>query len=159
MSAPTVADFLRFRFRHNGPNDTIELRTFWPDDRPGPRSWHRDPAKAADAAQRLSRKLNAYYGICPRTDGGGTKGHVTAITAAWADVDFKHYADGRDGALAALEAFALPPTWIVDSGGGYQAIWEFAAPSRDLALIPAFEAMQKRLYAALGGLDLSLIHI
>jgi hypothetical protein len=114
--------FLARRFRALRPHERVEVRAFRRDNRPGPRSWHADPAEAARRALALrDPALALYYGVCPRTEGGGKKAHVTSIPALWADVDDKCFADGRAGAVAALAAFPLAPTWGIDSGGGLQA--------------------------------------
>ncbi len=149
--------FLAARFRALRPHERIEVRTFGRDGRLGPRSWHADPAEAGRAALALRGDLAIYYGVCPRADRGGRKCHVTSIHDLWADVDDKCFAEGRAGAVAALAAFPLPPTWAIDSGGGLQAYWQLRAPlpvaGVDDPLVARVEGLLQRLYARLGHLD------
>jgi len=151
MTTPTAADFLAFRFRHNGPDDHTELRAFWADGQPGPRGWFADPHEAAREAAHRSKRLNLFYGATARQSQGGKKAHVTAIPGGWADLDFKRYEDGEAGAWAALAAFPLAPTWVIHTGGGLQVLWDFVAPLTDRAQFPAFEALLARLAGALNG--------
>lgn len=149
--------FLVERFRDLRPHERVEVRSFERDNRPGPRSWHADPEEAGRLALTLSRYLAVYYGVCPRTDRGGKKCHVTSVFDLWADVDDKRFLDGRAGAVAALAAFPLPPTWGIDSGGGLQAYWRLRTPLYLTGitdpLVARVEGIQQRLYAALGNLD------
>jgi hypothetical protein len=151
MSTPTVADFLAFRFRHNGPDDHIEIRTFKQDGWPGPREWFADAAPAARCGAALPQHLAVYYGTAARAFEGGKKEHVTSIPGAFGDLDFKRYPDGEAGAWAALAAFPLPPTWVINSGGGLQPYWDFVSPLTGRDQFAAFEPMLKRLAAALNG--------
>lgn len=149
--------YLAARFRDLRPHERVEARTLRPDGRPGPRLWDADPARLARRALALKDNLNVYYGMNPRRDGGGKKADVTSIGTLYADVDNKHFADGRAGAVAALAAFPLPPTWIIDSGGGLQPSWQlFAAlplTGPDDPLVARVEGLQSRLYTRLGHLD------
>lgn len=151
MKSPSAADFLTFRFRNTSPDCRIELRTFKPNGSLGPRSWHRDPCEAAEHAATLPNHLTKFYGCNPRTEGGGKKEHVIGIIGAYADLDFKRYQDGEAGAWAALGGFPLQPTWVIHSGGGLQAYWDFTAAITDTAQFPAFEVLLSRLAVALNG--------
>jgi len=153
MTTPTVADFLGFRFRHNGPADHIEIRPLNDQGEQVQRSWTNDPATAARDAQALDPRLAIYYGVCARKQGKGKKHDVTSVPGLWADVDFKHFPDGEAGAWAALAAFPLAPTWAIHSGGGLQVYWDFAAPITAPTAFPAIEALLARLYRWFGGLD------
>ncbi len=158
MTAPReTIDFFNERFRQLAPHERIELRTLHPKGRPGPRSWHDNPLTAAAAAFKFPLGPSIYYGVCPRRDGGGKKEHVTSTSALWGDVDFKHFGDDPARTLAALDAFPLRPTWIIDSGGGFQVYWELIAPLPVAGpadpVIGSIEGLLRRLYARLGGLD------
>ena len=144
MNTPTAADFLAFRFRHNGPADHIEIRTFKPDGFPGPRSWHLDPTAAAEEAATLPEGLNVFYGVTARLNEGGKKEHITGCPGVWQDLDFGRYEDGEAGAWAALASFPLAPTTVTHTGGGLQATWEFVAPLTNRQLFPAFEDLLSR---------------
>ena len=150
MTTPTAADFLAYHFRNNGADDHLEVRTFKTNGSPGPREWFDNVDAAARWAAALARPLAVFYGVTARRAGGGKKEHITSIPGVWQDLDFKRYADGEAGAWAALDAFPLPPTWVIHSGGGLQAIWEFVAPLTNRAQFADFEALLSRHASALG---------
>ena len=150
--------FLAAHFSDLGSDERVEVRTLHLNGRPGPRFWEADPARAAARALALRRPgLAIYYGVCPRFDRGGKKCHVTSIPGLWADVDDKRFAGARAGGAAALGAFPLPPTWVIDSGGGLQAYWDLVAPllvaGVDDPLVARVEGLLARLYTTLGDLD------
>ena len=151
MTTIAPADFLAARFRHNDPDQRIELRSFAPDGKPGPRRWFADPREAARYAVTLPQRLAVHYGANPRVEGGGKKEHVTALVGAYADLDFSRYADVEAGAWAALDAFPIAPTWVIRSGGGLHAYWDLRTPITDRAQFAPFEALLSRLAAAVGG--------
>jgi hypothetical protein len=64
------------------------------------------------------------------------KGHVAAVLAAFADIDVKkgRY-PSREAAREAIKRSPCRPTFIVSSGGGYQLVWVFESPVRDLARV------------------------
>lgn len=153
MTTPTVADFLAFRFRHNGPDDYIELRPLDQNGEQVYRSWTNDPAVAARRALALDKGLAIYCGVCARKKGKGKKHDVTSIPGMWADIDFKHFPDGETGAWAALDAFPQRPTWVIRSGGGLQVYWDFTAPITNPGQFPVVEALLVRLFQWFGGID------
>ena len=81
----------------------------------------------------------------------------------WVDIDARRDLDWSDaGAVSAematlrqrLEDFAMKPTVIVSSGGGYQAFWRLSEPFElggDAARIGELEALNKALAESLGG--------
>ncbi|MDP9374564.1 MAG: hypothetical protein M3Q65_19365, partial [Chloroflexota bacterium] len=105
MTPSDAAAFLAARFRDLGPDERVEVRTFRPNGKPGPRFWSADPAEAAQRALALTGPLNVFYGVNPRRDRGGKKAHVTRLNGFYADLDFKHFATGEAGAWAALRSF------------------------------------------------------
>ncbi len=132
------------------------------EGKPGPRFFGTDPAACFSAVSRFPGGLDQYYGINPRRQAAsqsvqtGKKADVTRIRYVYVDLDNKHFPDGPVGAAAALAAFPLPPTWVIRTGGGHQALWAIAPlvlTGPDDPQIAAFEGMQSRFYAALGGLD------
>jgi len=48
---------------------------------------------------------------------------IAAINCLFAEFDAPDFDDGKPGAMAHVEALPLPPTVIVDSGGGYHCYW------------------------------------
>jgi hypothetical protein len=110
--------------------------------------------------------LNYWLGVALRKDSmGGAKVNLLALTAAFADVDVGtagHKAastyETKAEALAAIEAFPLRPTILIDSGGGYQSYWRFREPVHLAAAgggthptIAQLEAINRGLSLALGG--------
>jgi len=149
-----TATFLDLRFARKEAHEHIELRTFGPGGQPGPRSWHTDPTQAAQTAATLPEALALYYGVSLRRKGGGTKADVTSVHDLWGDIDDKRFGDGRAGAESALDAFPLPPTLLVDSGGGLHPYWQLRAPlrldGRNDPLVARIESLLQRLYLSLG---------
>jgi len=148
------------------PGEVQELRTFYrggpQDGKPGPRWFGTDPATCLSAVSRFPGGLDQYYGINPRRQAAnaiaqtGKKSDVARLCRVYVDLDNKHFPDGAAGAVAALAAFPLPPTWVVRTGGGHQVLWAIeplVLSGPDDPQIAAFEGMQSRFYAALGGLD------
>lgn len=150
MIEQDVAAFLADRFAGLAPGERIEIRSFTLDRKHVRQTWHATPAEAAHVALARPRGHGVYYGVNPRTPGGGKKEDVTRIFALWADLDFKHFPDGAMGAAAALERFPLQPTVVVHSGNGWHPYWQLAEPTEPSE---AIEALLARLYVALGGLD------
>jgi hypothetical protein len=104
--------------------------------------------------------LNYWVGVALRKDNkGGAKVNLLALTAAFADVDVgtaghkgtTNY-QTKEEARAALEAFPLRPSLVVDSGGGFQPYWLFREP---VGLTPEsitrLEKINRGLSQALGG--------
>jgi DNA-binding transcriptional ArsR family regulator len=91
---------------------------------------------------------NIWVGVGTRRRGERNAAGVTHIAAAWADVDFKHFGGDREAALSALDRFALPPSIVVETGGGFQAYWRLdAAVTSDFSRL---EALNRGLARALG---------
>ncbi len=166
MTTLTQKDFLTALCADLLDGECQELRTFHRggvrDGKMGPRWFGVDPDVAAAKVRQYPANLDSYYGLNPRRraanpqDQSGKKSDVSRLRLAAADIDDKHFADGRAGAVAALQSFSLEPTWVIASGGGLQGLWQIEplvlSGSED-PQIAAFEAMQSRLYGALGGLD------
>jgi hypothetical protein len=166
MTTLTQQDFLTVLCADLRDSECQELRTFHRggerDGKMGPRWFGVDPEHAAAAVRQYPADLDGYYGLNPRRraakikDQTGKKSDVSRLRFAAADIDDKHFADGRAGAVAVLKAFPLEPTTVIDSGGGLQALWQIeplVLVGPDDPQIAAFEAMQARLYKALGGMD------
>ncbi len=150
MSTTQIADFFAWRFADLRPAERIEIRSFPRGGGQTRQSWHKTPAAAARAVLALPADHDPYYGVNARRDQGAKKEDVTQVRGLWADQDFKHYPDGAAGAAAALAAFPLQPTAVVESGNGYHLYWQLAAPIEPTA---AVEQLLLRLYAFLGGVD------
>lgn len=89
---------------------------------------------AGDYALRMSAEhWDVYFGVRPRIRKSGTKDDIAPhTTTIWADVDAKKVSDvlavGKAGALAAINAFQIPPQILVDSGGGFHCYWRLTKP-------------------------------
>ncbi len=104
--------------------------------------------------------LNYWVGVALRRDTkAGKKENLLALTAAFADVDVgtaghkgaTSYKD-KPGARAAIEAFPLRPSILIDSGGGFQCYWLYSEPVRLLKdEIPMVERINRGLALALAG--------
>lgn len=166
MTTLTQKDFLDALCADLLDGECQELRTFHRggerDGKMGPRWFGTDPDIAAAKVRQYPANLDSYYGLNPRRrapnpqDQSGKKSDVSRLRLAAADIDDKHFADGRAGAVAALRSFLLEPTWVIASGGGLQGLWQIeplVLTGSEDPQIAAFEAMQSRLYGVLGGLD------
>ena len=47
-------------------------------------------------------------------------------SAAWCDLDFRRYEDGKMEAEERLRQFPFEPSILVCSGGGYHVYWKFS---------------------------------
>lgn len=66
--------------------------------------------------------MELFFGVGLRRGENGTAAGVSRVGAAWWEVDAKLFALAKDpkaAALAAIDAFAVPASVVVDSGGGY----------------------------------------
>lgn len=79
------------------------------------------------AYQERARGIGVYYSLAafaapPRRR--GAEKEVTTIGCLWADVDKPTKGEARER----VDAFGIPPSVLVDTGGGYQCIWMLRAP-------------------------------
>lgn len=81
-----------------------------------------DDFTGIDAFCQKYVEQNVYFTVATR-DGGGTKEHIVNIPAVWCDIDFKN--SPKEDSDIVLKNFPLRPTYIVQSGGGYHAYWQF----------------------------------
>lgn len=115
------------------------------------------PQAALDYAQKLdtdSRYQGVFWGMAdikePET-GRGTEADVIAVRVAWADIDAKGADGNRDKDLAhqylaeAMEkGRVLPPSAVVDSGGGLQCYWFLGTPATGEDLL-RLKALNRRI--------------
>ena len=110
-------------------------------------------AAAAFVARNDAEGRASYYSlniIKPGVAKKATKADILAARGAHIDIDPPHDGSPFDHvtALAMLRDLPLPPTYIVDSGGGFQPVWLFDAPVTDLELV---EGINRRLAILTGG--------
>jgi Virulence-associated protein E/RepB DNA-primase from phage plasmid len=117
------------------PDGAVRNRTFGPSER----------GAAADSISTNSGIRNIYVHVNTLKEGiknvKAKKEHIAAAAYVHIDIDD---ADGRER----VKAFAIPPTAIVASGGGYNAYWKLTEP---LADIEAAESINRWLVQELNG--------
>jgi hypothetical protein len=124
------------------------------------RRFYRTPDALLKDLERWSPGLNYWVGVAIRRDNkAGKKENLLALTAAFCDVDVG--TAGHKGATkyqskkearAAIEAFPLRPSLLVDSGGGFQPYWLFDSPVElTPETIKHLEGINRGLALALGG--------
>lgn len=103
----------------------IEFRLIPVDNSPVEQQWFKvhELSRALDWLRPWDGQVNVYFGACPRIKRAGDAKAVTQARALWADVDAKDFSGSKEGALAAIRAYPLPPSITVDSGHGYQCYW------------------------------------
>src|SRR5262245_47006633 len=116
----------------------LEKITYW---------WPVDKPKGLPADRGLHGVRHLYFGVHPtigipkerRTKKGETYApkpakcrpvleEIAAINCLFGEFDAKRFEDGKVGALAHIGALALPPSVIIDSGGGYHCYWLLNEP-------------------------------
>lgn len=71
-----------------------------------------------------------YYGVCTRQShkGRGRREDVREAPAVWLDIDTYQIGIEKQEAISALLECTMPPSAIIDSGGGIQALWKLTEP-------------------------------
>ena len=104
-------------------------------------SWEEVETKAAKPRvyreeDAIDQNANVYYTINPRVrfngNGQGTKSDISRVVAFYADMDVGKIGhkkaspfETNEEALAALDCFPLPASFVIDTGHGVQALWLF----------------------------------
>jgi hypothetical protein len=94
---------------------TGQVRTLWGDAK--------QDFKQADTLN--TEGYGVYFAPCLRAHKKGNAESATLLPALWVDVDCE---TDRDQHLAILRAFELPPSIILNSGGGWHAYWLLNQP-------------------------------
>lgn len=83
------------------------------------------------------KQFNLFVGVCPRFTKDSTKRGVQQSSWLWADIDLKHSSceTVKDLMALTLSSFALPPTMLIESGGGIHLYWRLLEAQTDLELI------------------------
>jgi putative DNA primase/helicase len=108
------------------------------------REFSRDP-KTLAAFLIKQKASNLYFGCCTREGKQGAKVNCRELVAFWVDIDFKELPEAE--ARYELDTFALRPTLIISSGGGFHVYWCLKQP---------YDAQDSRCEAILKGLALTL---
>ncbi len=141
-----------FKLGRDTPIDGVTLPSWRAEEIPG-------------RLEALGAEINAYYMLSePKPKARGTKvakADVAALRGPFVDVDVPAVAPGSDdfaGLHAAIKAkfTALPeekrPSYLIDSGGGWQATWLFAEPvEANAANTAMLEAINRRLIIEFSG--------
>lgn len=106
-----------------------------------------DPAAVAWVLRNDKEGRASYYSLSIVRDGLNKKAtKADIVTARGAFVDIDPPKDGapfdRAWAIEKLHGLPIPPSYIVDSGGGLQPVWLFDKRETDLALV---EGVNRRL--------------
>ena len=73
-----------------------------------------------------------YFGVCTYREAKPQISYVDTAYCLWADLDAYKTKDEKEQALQiAIESY-LPPSYVVDSGGGYHLYWFLDKPSQNL---------------------------
>jgi len=80
-----------------------------------------------------SRGWHVYVGMAdlrdePKPGKRGRKTDLALASALWAEVDVKGDDEVKSETLRAINAFVPPPTFVVDSGGGFHCYWLLQTP-------------------------------
>lgn len=145
------------------PNGTVALTAIEPD---GPTETDtfktNDDAALADWIERRQGRKNLYFTVNPTRSTITSKAKAADIAegvAVWADLDPEKSVEALPGGLerererirnvlAKLRSDGLQPSFVIDSGSGYQAFWRLDAASADTG---AIEAINAALARRLGG--------
>jgi hypothetical protein len=99
--------------------------------------------------------FNHFVGIAARrAPGHGRLENSATLAVLFAEIDFKDFAGGEEEARARLNAFPLPPSVVILSGGGLHVYWSLDEPL-DLATDGAMVTRRLRAIARAVGADLA----
>lgn len=129
-----------------GTEHNVNLRAIHPD-KPPRETFVRGTEEILRFGKEHADAYNVYFGVATR-NGGGKKEHIREIVGIHADIDFK--TTPREDAEARLASFPLPPTFVVETGGGLHAYWLLNEPGGPED-IPRVEAINKGIARILGG--------
>jgi hypothetical protein len=126
-SAP---DFLEDFFR--GTEHAVDIRALANDGSLKPVTRHtRDPQIVIDMCMRYNgADRGVFFGVATRLNGShsGRREDLAELPGLWTDIDCYKLGISKDEALAVLRQCPLPPTVVIDSGGGLHAYWLFREP-------------------------------
>jgi len=89
-------------------------------------------------AKEQKGEQGVYFGLATRNGKGGTKAHLIDAPGAWADIDFPsptRRGMPKEKADKLLKECPLQPTFIIDSGNGYQTYWKFKEPTQNIEIV------------------------
>jgi len=123
------ASFFQELFGELEPGERVELRPINRHDKSKPSSrFFKSVQEFIKAAAKQTPPFDQYFGANIRNGNRGKDENVKRITSIYADVDFKSFPDGKEGATKSIQEFPLLPTVITETGHGYQLFWIFKEP-------------------------------
>jgi len=146
QSTPTLTDFIAAIYHFAG-DSLLEFRAL-----PSKKTAFIRRNDAAGLRAFARRDENLYIGVASRKDStSGAATNLHELLALFVDIDFKGI--NETDARARLAAFRLPPTALIQSGGGLHPWWALATPLDVTAPegCARAKALLRRLATALGG--------
>jgi len=70
------------------------------------------------------KRVNSYFGVCPRRTKKGTEENVTQVNCLWVDLDAKNIEE-KNEQIKKIKDFDPEPSIIINSGNGYHIYWLF----------------------------------
>lgn len=127
----STIEFLESFFR--GTEHAVDLRALGNDrDDVKPVTWFtRDPQIVSDLCQCYDGPgRGIFFGVATRLNGSyrGRREDLAELPGLWVDIDCYKLGITKEEALTALRGCPLPPTVVIDSGGGLHAYWLFREP-------------------------------
>lgn len=90
--------------------------------------WTRSVKDMLAVAMGMGRYADVWFAPALRDGEYGGAAHVTRLQSLWCDVDAKCFRGGKQEAYEAIRGLPLPPTLLVDTGGGFHPYWLLAQP-------------------------------
>lgn len=135
MARPTTAEFLSALFAHRPLDELINVRIISPSG--SVRTLFTESVqRTLEISAEAAPAANVYFGVNARAGRDDSKSGVRHCYAIFGDFDCpKNLAaepaarsEWKRAALTRLHDLPLPPSAIVDSGGGFQAYWFLVRP-------------------------------
>ena len=107
-----------------------------------------------NAMSRWTVRADHYFGLATRKDSSsGRKDNLPHLVCLHGDVDFGQERPHRtrEEALAAIDAFPLTPSALVDTGNGFHVYWFLLKPLQAEGNLARVEAINKGIAQALKG--------
>lgn len=95
--------------------------------------FHYDLDQALEFVNKIG--TNVYFGLVLRKESGDSETLVPRVSVAWTDLDYgteghekANFYKTADEVRAALAAFGLPPSYVVNTGHGFHVYWLLREP-------------------------------
>ncbi len=152
-------EFLNALYKGSPDNLYLELRCIHPTTGESRSLWGRmgsksELASALKQAETLNHEgYGMYFAPCLRQGKQGKAAAAALVPALWVDIDCDGDTHQRDQGLVRLRDFDPPPSFIIDSGGGWHGYWllEESFLLGSDAERDKIACILRGLFAALGG--------